>query len=116
MPNPIDLEINQRLSAQLSDYRTEMRAFWLREVPGIGLIGAIVVFPLVWAMATYGAEPLDMDWRIAALLLWAVLMVPPIKLMHPEKPDRERVAYDLELNALAQRVRNSAHANPNSGS
>lgn len=78
------------------EYSADCRKFWLNEFSPLAAIGALVVFGGMYGLSKIGITP-DSDWRLSALLIWAVLLIPPVKMMYPEMPHPNDVLYDQAL-------------------
>lgn len=67
--------MDKELEERLAAYRTEMRDLWLK-----------------------------MDWRFVAAIMSIVLMIPPVKMMYPERPTQSSVEHDRLLNEIGRRL------------
>lgn len=108
-------ELDRRFADALVRYQVERRNFWLREVPVIFAIGAVVIFSLTWVFLRFGAEGLlvsEVQVWITAFFLLLSGMLAPIFMKKPEAPTRESIAYGLQLNligAASQKQKKQAH-------
>lgn len=87
---------------RMKKYRSDCTNFWLKEFSVFALIGAVVIFGLMYGASKIPGfkPPLNLDWKQIALLLWVVAIILPIKMMHPEKPSPEDVSRDQLLRRL----------------
>lgn len=97
-------DLKQVLENQLSDYHKERREFWLMEFPLLALICVVVCFGLSYLGHRYVGEMIA-DWRIVASLSCIVVLIPPIKMMAPKKPNVESAAYDDVLRQIGAKLR-----------
>lgn len=81
---------------RIQEYHQECRDFWFKEFSLIAVIGAIVIFGLMFGLTKFGVSP-DLDWRLLSFIFWTGLLIPPIKIMHPERPDPSDVLRDQAL-------------------
>jgi hypothetical protein len=85
---------------RMQEYREECLGFWLKEFTLVAAIGALVVFGGMYGLSRIGITP-DLDWRVLALLLWGLMLIPPVKMLHPEKPNPNDVLRDQALRQAA---------------
>lgn len=94
---------SKELNELLQQYRADVMAFWL-EFSALSSICFVVVFGLVFASVHFGLYAESTDWKVTATLIWLVLLVPPFKMMYPEKPSEEIVELNKVLNEIGRRV------------
>lgn len=101
-------ELAQELALRELEYKKTVRDFWLKDMSVFGAIGLVVVFGMTWALMHYTgwlkANPGSMEWMIHAGLLWAVMMIPPIKTLYPERPTMTHIHHDRVLNTIGEIV------------
>lgn len=97
--------MNEQLKMRHAEYIKEVRGLWLTQFPVIAAACIVIVFGMIWGMVKLtGAQPFNADWRIVAACVSLALMIPPIKLLYPERPTEESVAHDQVLNALGRQL------------
>lgn len=85
---------------RLQEYRKECQEFWSKEFTLFAAICALVAFGGMYGLSRAGMTPV-MDWHLLALLLWGLMMIPLVKMMHPEKPNHNDVLWDQTLRRVA---------------
>lgn len=97
-------KMKEVLENRLYEYRKERRKFWLMEFLPLALICVAVCFGLSYFGHRFFGEMIA-DWRIVASVFSVALLIPPIKMMAPEKPTYESVAYDDVLRQIGAKLR-----------
>lgn len=88
----------QNLEQRMRGYQEDCRMFWRTIFAPFASFGVIIIFPLVYLfLEHYRVVPSSLDWWVVALILWAILMVPPYQMMYPPKPCPEDIRAEQEL-------------------
>lgn len=86
----------QSYKQRLACYHEELRRFVLYECSWMFALSLFLCEGLAYLAAPHLPED-AMDWWLIGLLLAIVLMVPPILLMKPRRPEPEDVLLDQQL-------------------
>jgi hypothetical protein len=81
-------------------YRKQIRDFHLRECSWMLALFASICFGLTFIftkMFAYGAEPLDLDWRLPGLIMTIATMIPAYLTMKPARRQPGDVEEDRAL-------------------
>lgn len=96
----MELKLESELDKRMIEYRIERRTFWTDVFVPYGLLMIAVVFGMVY-VANRTVGPAIVDWRIVAVIMSGVGVMPLFWLFHPEKPTYETVEYDRLLNRIS---------------
>lgn len=79
------------------EYIADCKNFWLKEFLPLAVIGALVAFGGMYGLLKAGITTPDLDWRLSAIIIWAGMLIAPVKMMYPDKPHPNDVLYDQAL-------------------
>lgn len=98
------LHMSSLLDVRLAEYRSELRALWLKKVPTMLLISVAVLFGSCFVATSLMGYSLHwIEWLLVGVVSIAVL-IPPIQYMYPTKPTEESITYDSILESLSNRM------------
>lgn len=97
---------SKELNELLQRHKADILSFW-KQFAAFAVLDFVVVFGLVFASVHFGLYVESTDWKITAALFWFILLIPPFKMMYPEKPTEELVELNKVLNEIGRRVNSS---------
>lgn len=101
-------EVEKRLADSLDRYHKERRQFYFFGVPFlVTLIGSVVAL-MSWLFVKFGPSDIDLDRLYLVAPIFAVcILIPPILMLRPERPNLNSAAYDMMLNCIGQTLANT---------